>query len=227
MTMRPASAGAAAAVPGSVRILGVWSAVLCTVFSLAYVVAQLAEWAGLLGSAGGPHSRSTAVGLAVLLTPSLLLAISFVVLAVSIHRHAEAPVRIWSHLAVVFATMYATLVGIVYYVQLAFVLPRLARGDARGIELLIFEPFDSFLYAVDVFGYSLMSLATLFAAGVFRARGIERWIRRALVANGLLMPFLALQMYYPPLIWGGSLWAITFPAATWLLAIHFGRLRAH
>jgi len=43
--------------------------------------------------------------------------------------------------------------------------------------------------------------------------------------NGCLIPFLALQMYWPPLIWGGSLWAITFPAATGLLAVHFGRIR--
>jgi hypothetical protein len=47
------------------------------------------------------------------------------------------------------------------------------------------------------------------------------------LANGCLIPFLALQMYYPPLIWGGSLWAITFPTATWLLALHFGRLQVH
>ena len=209
----------------SVRDLGSWSAVFCTIFSLAYVLAQLGEWAGLLGSSGGPHSRSTNFGLAVLLTPSLLLGVSFVVLMVSIHYLAEAPARIWSHIAVAFASIYATLISIVYYVQLAFVIPRLARGDAESIKLLIFEPFDSFLYAVDVYGYSLMSLSTLFAAQVFKRQGIERWIRRALIANGCLIPFLALQMYYPPLIWGGALWAITFPAATWLLAIHFRRLK--
>jgi len=209
----------------SVRTLGFWSAVLCTVFSLTYVVAQLGEWSGLFGSAGGPHSKSTGLGLVVLLTPSLLLGISFVVLMVSVHYIAEAPKRIWSHIAVAFASMYATLISIVYYVQLAFVMPRIARGDAEDIQLLIFEPFDSFLYAVDVFGYSLMSLATLFAAAVFKAQGSERWIRRALIANGCLIPFLSLQMYYPPLIWGGSLWAITFPAATWLLAVHFKRLQ--
>jgi len=208
----------------SLRTVGLWSAVLCTVFSLTYVLAQLGEWAGLFGSAGGPHSRSTTLGLIVLLTPSLLLGVSFVALTVSIHYLAGTSRRIWSHLAVTFATMYATLISIVYYVQLAFVMPRLARGHAEGIELLIFEPFDSFLYAIDVFGYSLMSLATLFAAAVFKTEGIERWIRRALIANGCLIPFLALQMYYPPLIWGGSLWAITFPAATCLLAIHFHRL---
>jgi len=209
----------------SIRSLGLWSAVLCTVFSLSYIVAQLAEWAGLFGSAGGPHSRSTTVGLVVLLTPSLFLGVSFVVLTVSIHSVAERSARIWSHIAVAFASMYATLISIVYYVQLAFVIPRLARGDAEGIGLLIFEPFDSFLYAVDVFGYSLMSLSTLFAAMVFGTQAIERWIRRALIANGCLIPFLALQMYYPPLIWGGSLWAITFPTATALLAIHFSRLQ--
>jgi hypothetical protein len=105
------------------------------------------------------------------------------------------------------------------------VIPRLARGHDEGIQLLIFEPFDSFLYAVDVLGYSLMSLSTLFAAAVFRTQGIERSIRYALTANGCLVPFLSLQMYYPPLIWGGSLWGVTFPTATWLLAIHFSRLQ--
>jgi hypothetical protein len=207
----------------SVRALGLWSAILCTVFSLAYVLAQLGEWAGLLGSAGGPHSRSTPYGLALLLTPSLLLGLSFVALTVAIHHCAAATERVWTHLAVAFASMYATLIGLVYYVQLAFVMPRLARGEADDIKVLIFEPFDSFLYAVDMLGYSLMSLSTLFAAAAFRGPGLERWIRRALVANGCLIPFLALQMYYPPLIWGGSLWAITFPAAAWLLAVHFRR----
>jgi hypothetical protein len=208
----------------SARTLGLWAATLCTVLSLAYVVSQLGEWAGLLGSAGGPHSRSTPLGLALLLTPSLLLGIAFVALTVAIHHQAHSSARVWTHLAVACATMYATLIGIVYYVQLAFVMPRIARGKVEDIRVLIFEPFDSFLYAVDMLGYSLMSLSTLFAAAAFREQGIERWIRRALIANGCLIPFLALQMYFPGLIWGGSLWAITFPAAAWLLAVHFKRL---
>jgi hypothetical protein len=49
--------------------------------------------------------------------------------------------------------------------------------------------------------------------------------RQSVRMNGCLIPFLALQMYWPPLIWGGALWAITFPAATWLLAVHFGRIK--
>lgn len=207
--------------------LGFWSAILCTVFSVAYILAQLGEWAGLLGSDGGPYSQSTAFGLAILLTPSLLLGISFVVLMISVHYVAKSADQVWTHVAVAFATMYATLIGIVYSVQLAFVAPRIARGETDGIDLLMFEPFDSFLYAVDMLGYSLMSLSTLFAAAVFRSAGIERWLCRALVANGCLIPFLALQMYYPPLIWGGSLWGITFPVSTVLLVVYFRQLRLY
>jgi len=161
----------------AVRTLGHWSAVLGTIFSLMYVLAQLAEWAGLFGSAGGPHSKSTTFGLAILLTPSLLLGLCFVVLMVSVHHVADAARCIWSHIAVIFAGMYATLISIVYYIQLAFVIPRLAQGDNSDIQLLIFEPFDSFLYAIDVFGCSLMCLSTLFAAAVFPNQGLERWIR--------------------------------------------------
>jgi hypothetical protein len=206
---------------GSARTLGFWSATLCAAFSIIYVLAQLTEWLGWLGSAGGAHSRSTPLGLALLLTPSLLLGVTFPVLMVSVHHCTQPARRIFSHLAVVFAGMYATLICFVYFVQLTFVMPKLAQGQADAVRLLVFEPFDSFLYATDILGYSLMSLSTLFAAGAFVGQGRPRWIRYALIANGLLLPFLALQMYWPRLIWGGALWAITFPLATLLLARHF------
>lgn len=209
--------------PASTRAVGFWSAVLATVFSLAYVVAQLAEWAGMLGSQGGPESSSTPLGIVLLLTPSLFLGASFLALMVAVHQAAPAERRIWSHLAVVFATLYAALISIVYYVQLALVAPRLAEGRTQGIEAFLFVPFDSFLYAVDILGYSFMSVATLFAARVFAGGGLNRVVRGFLTANGLLLPFLALQMYWHPLIWVASLWAVTFPGATWALAVWFRR----
>lgn len=188
-----------------------------------YVVAQLAEWAGLFGSQGGPESSSTPTGLVILLVPSLLLGPSFLVLVVSIHRFAAPDSRIWSQAAVAFATAYAVLTGLVYFVQLTLVVPRVARGETQGIEMLIFEPFNSFLYAVDILGYSFMSLATLFAAFVFTKSGLERVVRFFLIANGLLLPFLALQMFFHPLIFIAALWAITFPGATLCLAVLFLR----
>ncbi len=205
------------------RRLGFWSAVSATGLSITYVVGQLAEWRGLLGSAGGPESASTPLGLIVLLTPSLLLGPSFLILSVSIHQFAAAERRVWSHAAVAFATCYAILISTVYFVQLTLVAPRLAEGRLERIEPFLFVPFDSFLYAVDILGYSFMSLSTLFASRVFTGGGLPRIVRLFLTANGLLLPFLALQMYAHSLIWGASLWAVTFPGSAWSLALLFRR----
>ena len=207
----------------STRTVGFWSAVLATVFSITYDVAQLAEWFGLLGSHGGSESASTPLGLAILLTPSLFLGSSFLVMMVSVHQMAPRDRKIWSHTAVAFATAYAVLISMVYFVQLTLVAPRLAAGQTRGIEQFLFVPFDSFLYSVDILGYSFMSVSTLFAARVFTGSGLERVVRFFLTANGLLLPFIALQIYFHPLIWIAALWAVTFPGSTWSLAVLFRR----
>jgi hypothetical protein len=189
-----------------------------------YVVGQLAEWMGLMGSGGGAENASTPIGLFVLLTPSLFLGSSFLVLVVSIHYLSSPDRKVWSHAAVAFATAYAVLISINYYVQLTWVAPRLAAGQTQGIEPFLFTPFDSFLYSVDILGYSFMSIATLFAARVFTGNGLERVVRLFLTANGLLLPFIALQMYVHWLIWVAALWAVTFPGSTWALAILFRRM---
>lgn len=207
----------------STRKAGFWSAVLATVFSLIYVIGQLAEWLGWLGSKGGPESLSTPLGIVVLLTPSLLLGSAFLVLVISVDLAAPPDRKAWSRSALAFATIYTALISINYYVQLTWVGPRLAEGRMAGMEPFVFVPFDSFLYAVDILGYSFMSLATLFLAFVFTGQGIERTARWFLIANGLLLPFIALQMYWHWMIWVASLWAITFPGSSWSLAIVFRR----
>lgn len=208
-------------IPRAVLATGYWSAALCAVFSLAYIIAQLAEWQGWLGSGGGPESASTPLGLALLLTPSLFLAPAFLVLMASVHQVAATEQKIWSLVALALATVYTTLISIVYYVQLTLVAPRMLQQRTAGIEPFLFVPFDSFLYAVDILGYSFMCGATLFASRVFTGQGLDRAARWWLFANGLLIPFLLLQMYVHALIWIASLWAITFPAATWTLARWF------
>jgi hypothetical protein len=178
-----------------------------------------------MGSGGGAENPSTVLGLVVLLTPSLFLGSSFLVLMVSVHELAAADRKVWSHAAVVFATAYTVLISINYFVQLTWIAPRLAAGQTRGIELFLFTPFDSFLYAVDILGYSFMSLSTLFGAMVFRGDGLSRVVRLFLIANGLLLPFIALQMYFHSLIWIAALWAVTFPGSTSALALLFHRTR--
>jgi len=61
-----------ARISSSTKAVGFWSAVLASAFSIAYILGQLAEWLGWLGSKGDPESASTPLGIAVLLTPSLI-----------------------------------------------------------------------------------------------------------------------------------------------------------
>lgn len=213
-----------AATSTSTRTVGLWSAVLATLFSVAYDVGQIAEWLGWLGSAGGPESGSTPIGLVVLLTPSLLLGSAFLVLVVSVHQVTSPERRIWSQAALAFATVYAVLVSGVYFVQLTLVAPRLASGRVAGIEPFVFVPFDSYLYAVDILGYSFMCVSTLLLARAIPGGGVARMARVFLTMNGLLVPFLVFQMYVHPLIWIAALWAVTFPGATWALAVWFSRM---
>lgn len=51
----------------SVYRLGSWPAIPASVSSVAYVIGQLAEWFGLMGSGGGPENDSTWYGLVALL----------------------------------------------------------------------------------------------------------------------------------------------------------------
>jgi hypothetical protein len=122
----------------STRAVGFWSAVLATAFSLTYVVGQIAEWLGWLGSAGGPESSSTPLGIVVLLTPSLFLGSAFLVLLVSVHQIASSERRVWSLAALAFGIAYAVLISMNYFVQLTLVAPRLGarrhEGD-RGVPL--------------------------------------------------------------------------------------------
>ncbi len=208
-----------------VRRVGIAAALAAAVFSLAYDVAQVLEWLGLLGSAGGPNSTSTSFGIAVLLVPSLLLGPAHVAMLAALHLVVPPARKVFTLIALAFAVIYATLTGLVYFVQITFVAPRLASGDMAEIEILRFVPYQSFLFAIDLWGYSLMCGSALFAGLALRADAAARLPRLFLLATGLLVPALALQMQFPALIWGGAIWALTYPAAALTLARYFARLR--
>jgi hypothetical protein len=195
------------------RRVVVWFAVASAALAIIYVVGQLLEWRGLLGSSGGPDGISTPLGIVVLLLPSLLLASAFVITMAALHSFAPAGKNALSRAALAFATMYATLVSLVYFVQLTLVAPRMVAGDMTGIEFLRFVPYRSFLFAVDLLGYSFMSVSTLLGAFALPEFRQNRWAKALMAANGLLLPFVAFQMLVPQLIWGGALWGFTFPAA--------------
>jgi hypothetical protein len=192
--------------------LGFWSAVLMAVFTILFLVGYIVVAMGLLPP---PWDIVLAIG------ASLLLAPSFVVLMVCVHYAAPAEKRIWSHIGIAFAILYAALVSIVYVTWLFVVEPHVLRGQANQVALLIFAP-GSFLQMVDGLGYTFMGVALFFAAPVFGGKRLDTWIRWLCLLSGpgAVLVFLSYVFYIPPL--GGAEWVIT-PAVAILLAVYFRR----
>jgi hypothetical protein len=196
----------------SVVRLGFWSAALTAVFGIWFIIG------GVLGMVAAlPPPWDVALPIA----PSLLLAPVFVVMMVALHYAAPEDKRVWSHIGIVFAVLYAALVSIVYVTWLFVVEPHVLRGEADQVAPFLFAP-GSFAQMVDGLGYTFMGLATLFAAPVFAGRGLAAWLRGLFFANGALsaLVFIAYVVYSTAL---GAPWALVFPAVPILLAVYFRR----
>jgi hypothetical protein len=192
---------------------GFWAAIAAFVTSVGYGIPQILQVAGVLPD---PWDRI------LIFAPSLLLAPSFVLTMAAVHVAAPPQRKAFSLGALGVATMYATLVSIVYVTQLGVVIPHQIAGDGAAVAFLACCGQGQFLTGVDLLGYTLMSVATLIAVHVFADRPARWWM----AANGILAPFLIAQLAWPSLIYIGALWLITFPVAMAYVALSFTRAPA-
>ncbi len=190
--------------------IGFWAALGACLAGLAYTVAQLLQVAGLLPD---PLDRI------LIFAPSLVLAPLFVVTLAAVYESGTTSVRGWRIAALGLGVLYAAMVGIVYVNQLGVVIPDELRGIPH--EGWVCCTFSEPMTAIDLLGYSYMGLALLLLAPSYPAG----WLRRLLIANGLLVPAILLQLYWPILILAATPWLVLFPAATALLARDFARMR--
>ena len=199
------------------RGFGIWAGLAAFVFSVGYEIPQLLQVAGILGD---PWDRI------LIFAPSLALAPAFVLTMVAVHEATPPASRVLSGAALALAIMYGVLVSIVYVVQLGVVIPLDIRGEGAGVALLACCTQYQPMTAIDLLGYTLMSLSTGFAAPLFRGPRVARAAGIALGANATLAPVLILQLVWPALIYVGALWLITFPLSMLLIALVFHRMPA-
>lgn len=186
----------------STKYIGIRAAQLSLLFSVCYSLLQIAS---LLLWIKQPYNL---VGMFI---PSLLLAPSFLTVMASLHLLASEDRKIYSMAGLSFALLYAAIVTLVYFTQLASVIPMQLRKEIIGNQLL-FEG-TSFMVAADCIGYGFMSLATLFTAFAYKGPGYPMWLHRGLLLHGLLAPFVIASFFFPFLLAVGALWMITFPVA--------------
>ena len=112
-----------------------------------------------------------------------ILAISFVVVVNSLYSIADPKHKLWGRLTVSFAIIYAVYICLVYYSQLTVVRLGLVPGDY--LPLIEFTP-GTWLFAVDMLGYTFLALSTLAASFHFRGKGLAGKIRVLLIVHGAL-----------------------------------------
>jgi hypothetical protein len=197
----------------SVSRLGFWAAVLTAAFytawDLGFVAGFFLQWPATLTAAWAP---------------SVFIPPAWVLLMVCVDRWAPEERRVFGEAAVAFGAIYAALSTAVYFVQLTVAIPtELAGAGAQQVGVLLWDQPRSFPYALDILGYTFMSLSALFAAFAFARQRFERWVRWTLLASGVVAVVLPIQMFWLPAEVAAAPTLFTFPAAAILLAVHFRR----
>lgn len=191
--------------------VGYWSALATTFSAVIYILPQLVI---------GIEMPDSMLTLILILTPSLLLAPSFLIMMVAVHYYADDTKKIWSHIGTLFAVAYMVFVTIVYFTVLTVTMPHMLKGEIESVALLKYVP-KSFMTGIDALGYTSMSIATFFSAFIFGRSKLEAWIKRLFIANGLIAPVILMTQIYPYIAYLGAAWIITMPASSLLVMIMF------
>ena len=197
----------------SIPKVGYWSGLAAFVAVASYDVVQLLQIAGVIRF---PYDEVLIYG------TSLCIVVPFILEMLALHHVTAADKQFWTHAALIFTTIYAVFVTANYTVQLATVVPAKVRGASEAIRLLEQTPHSLF-WDYDAVGYVAMGLASLVAVPAVGNVGIERWVRRSLIANALVTPLISIVYFYPTfstkLLFLGFPWAITAPVFMLMLAL--------
>jgi hypothetical protein len=107
----------------------------------------------------------------------------------ALHRLAGPSMRLRTTCALVFTAAFVAVISVNYIIQTTFVpglatSPIAAQRDAIG--LFSMSSPRSLGWALEMWGYGLLGVATWLAAPVLHETPLERWTARLLVANGQL-----------------------------------------
>lgn len=164
--------------------LGYWSALMMVatfaVFTIAFIAIPLtgplfiwSDMAGYLAYVRSGHTffQDLARWMMLLFGPSV------VILFACLYELASGGRKLLARIGLSFAVIFAALTGINYFVQLTAVRLAIQKNVTAGLEQIVQANPISAVAAINVLGWSLFfGLASLFAAPLFRGRGLARFI---------------------------------------------------
>jgi hypothetical protein len=167
---------------------------------------------------------------------SMLLSWAYVALACSFSASAPSDRSAAAQVGVAFAVLYAGFVTAVYFVQLTTVLHQTASPDNLGP--LTYQNLGSVMFNLDLLGYGLMSISTVFVGLTIVGNGrASMWLRFLLIAHGIFAPMcLAIPILNVfgtmPKAAGDTtgivvllIWCAYFSPVGFLAVMHFSRSR--
>jgi hypothetical protein len=221
----------------TLRQMGFWSAFLSALFGIGFDLAVVIMYTSLpktdssAGWTGITSYLETFDSVLLLpLVPSLLLVPAFTAMMVCIHYYAPPEKRIWSHLGLAFALIYAVMAFMNYSTQLLSVQRAILAGETDGLAMLVHGNPHAIFWSL-VSGYIFMNLAMLFAAPVFACGKLEIWTHRFFLLNGASVVLTTVSVCIDnPLVFNllsVIVWSPLVTIATSLLAVLFARLDVH
>jgi hypothetical protein len=182
--------------------IGFWSAILVTIFlALSGITSSASIY--LISNISG-----------------FILTSIFLIVIICIYYTAPDDKKIFGHIGLAFAIIYATMISMNYFIQLTFV-----RFGAFNTDVFSITDPQSMMMTIEILGYFFMGLSTLFIAPIFESGRLEQSIRWLFVFNGILgiggAIGFALNLDWRILIGGLIIWTIVMPVTTALLAYWF------
>ena len=211
----------------TVNKLGFWTAILSAVFAVLWFVtfnmqdllAAVPDWKDL-----SAYAESFRMVRLLLIYPSLLLALTYIMLLACVHGYAAENEKVWSLIALSVGILYATMASINYNVQASAVRQSLAAGETAGIQMWIPDNPHSIFEALSN-SYAYMAISMVFAGFIFRRGGLQRWIRIVLFAQAITavgqFGWTMFDLNTGIFIATSMVWVIGAPLAFVLLAILF------
>lgn len=161
--------------------LGYWAAVLSALssvmwfvtFALKDVIHSVPDWHEL-----SAYAESFSITRMTYIYPSLILALTYLVVLAVLYRRVPDNRRIWALLALLIGVIYSAMATINYNLQAVAVRTSLAAGEIDGIELFLPDNPNSVFTAL-ANSYVYMAISMVFAAFAFPAE--RRMIRIVLL----------------------------------------------
>ncbi|MDA3942906.1 MAG: hypothetical protein PF694_05135 [Bacteroidetes bacterium] len=212
--------------------LGLWSAILSGAFAIIWFITfnmqdifqAVPEWENLKD-----YAEAFNISRLTLIYPSLLLALTYIIMLACVHRVLPEDKKLWSLIALSIGIVYAVMASINYNIQAVSVRQSLAAGEINGIEMFIPDNTHS-IYNALANSYVYMAISMFFSSFIFQRGKLEKWIRGLLMVQIISaigqIGYSMIDISETIFIVTSMIWVIGAPASFILIAIWFKRQKA-